>query len=147
LTHTEWIPRSGQSIKTNETDSAIKARLGIDIETEEELVKRVGGKFALTSLVMKRTVELNRGALPLVRVEPGERNLRSIVYREILEGKITLSAIEEVEYEKTPEQGEIEAGATESPPKEEGGEIYGSDIKKIKEQRIKELAQLLNPKK
>jgi hypothetical protein len=31
--------------------------------------------------------------------------------------------------------------------KEENAEIYGSDIKKIKEQRIKELAQLLNPKK
>lgn len=37
--------------------------------------------------------------------------------------------------------------ASPAPPKENESEVYGSDIKKIKEQRIKELAQLLNPKK
>lgn len=147
MTETEWIPRDGRTSRRVETDASVTARLGIDIETEEQLVKKVGGKFALTSLVMKRTVELNRGAYPLVRVEPGERNLRRIVYKEILEGKITLSTTDEVEYAKTTEPGEIEAGGPEAAPKEESGEIYGSDIKKIKEQRIKELAQLLNPKK
>ena len=38
----------------------------LDIDTEEELVQMVGGKFRLTSLMRKRIVELNRGAAPLV---------------------------------------------------------------------------------
>ena len=44
------------------------------------------------------------------------------------------------------EKARIESTAAHS-GKEDNAEIYGSDIKKIKEQRIKELAQLLNPKK
>ena len=34
----------------------------LDIDTEEELVKLVGGKFRLTALIQKRMAELNRGA-------------------------------------------------------------------------------------
>lgn len=146
MTTTERTYRGVGPSKGDES-GVVSARLGIDIETEEELVRKVGGKFALTALVMKRTVELNRGALPLVRVEPGERNLRKIVYQEILEGKIALSSTQELEYTQKDETREIEGGTPKEAPKEESSEIYGSDIKKIKEQRIKELAQLLNPKK
>ena len=56
--------------------------------------------------------------------------------------------VEAVGYELEQEKARIESAAEGEPTPEEGSpEIYGSDIKKIKEQRIKELAQLLNPKK
>lgn len=118
----------------------------LDIDTEEALIKKVGGKFALTVLLQKRMVELNRGAPPLVKMEGGERSLRRIVCQEILEDKIVLSPPEDVGYAMAAEKARIESTAAHS-GKEENAEIYGSDIKKIKEQRIKELAQLLNPKK
>ena len=129
-------------------DMFVGTRPLIDIDIEETLIKKVGGKFALTSLLQKRMVELNRGAPPLVKVEQkGERSLRAVAYQEILEEKIVLAQYEEVEYAKTEETPQIESPEVVAPPAEEGSEIYGSDIKRIKEQRIKELAQLLNPKK
>ena len=120
----------------------------LDIDTEEALIRKVGGKFALTVLLQKRMVELNRGAPPLVKMEGHERSLRRTVCQEILEDKLVLSAREEtaVAYALAEEKARIESTAAHS-GKEENAEIYGSDIKKIKEQRIKELAQLLNPKK
>ena len=128
-------------------DQFVGTRSLIDIERDEALIQKVGGKFALTSLLQKRMVELNRGALPLVRIDPNEKNLRRIASQEILEGKILLAATEDQEYAKAPEAPRVSGGETPAPPAEEGSEIYGSDIKKIKEQRIKELANLLNPKK
>jgi DNA-directed RNA polymerase subunit omega len=116
----------------------------LDIEIEEELVQKIGGKFALTSLIQKRLAELNRGELPLIEVEDDQYDPRIVVCQEILQGKIALAPLKELEAELEEESPKIEA---ESPPEEEEGvEIYGSDIKKIKEQRIKELSQLLNPK-
>jgi DNA-directed RNA polymerase subunit omega len=131
-------------------DLIVGSRAMIDIEREESLIRKVGGKFALTVLLQKRMVELNRGAPPLVRTDFSEKNLRKIAAQEILEGKITLGENDEVEYTKASETKSVTAGAAAAPPPPEegsGSEIYGSDIKKIKEQRIKELAQLLNPKK
>ena len=92
-------------------------------------------------------VELNRGARPLVQAEQSE-DLRRLVCREILEDKIKLAPREEIEHmeEQAPSFAEPQPGVSEE-AKNESQEIYGSDIKKIKEQRIKELAQLLNPKK
>jgi DNA-directed RNA polymerase subunit omega len=121
----------------------------LDIDLEDALLLKVGGKFALTSLFQKRMVELNRGAPPMVKLDPNERGLRGIVCREILEDKIALTAEDDAALDvQEPRSEMIEAGGdSESAPKEGGGEIYGSDIKKIKEQRIKELTQLLNPKK
>ena len=120
----------------------------LDIDFEEALVEKVGGKFALTSLLQKRMVELNRGAPPLVALadEP-EQDLRRVACTEILEGKIKLGPREEIEYVQEDEKPIPEPEAPVEEKKEESPEIYGSDIKKIKEQRIKELAQLLNPKK
>ncbi len=129
----------------------------LDINTEEELVQLVGGKFKLTSLIQKRIVELNRGALPLVEEEEndeltGMSRLRKIAIKEILEGKIELAereeldqALQEAVIADKPEDGEGSEG--EGDEDGEGTEVYGSDIKKIKEQRIKELAALLNQKK
>ena len=125
----------------------------LDINTEEELVQMVGGKFRLTSLIQKRIVELNRGAPPLVEFEDNdEPTLKQIVIKEILEGKIELAkreeldqALQEAVISDKPEDGDGSEG--EGDEDGDGTEIYGSDIKKIKEQRIKELAALLNQKK
>ena len=125
----------------------------LDINTEEELVQLVGGKFKLTSLIQKRIVELNRGAPPLVEFEDNdEPTLRQTVIKEILEGKIELGereeldqALQEAVIADKPEDAEGSEG--EGDEDGEGTEVYGSDIKKIKEQRIKELAALLNQKK
>ena len=68
-----------------------------DIETEEALVLKVGGKFKLTALMQKRMVELNRGAAPLVEIEGDEPDPRAIVVKEILEGKIELAPRSEIE--------------------------------------------------
>ena len=120
----------------------------LDIDFEDALVEKCGGKFALTSLLQKRMVELNRGAPPLVALdgEP-DRDLRRLACTEIIEGKIKLGPREEIEYVKEEEKPIPEPEAPAEEKKTESQEIYGSDIKKIKEQRIKELAQLLNPKK
>ncbi len=139
-----------------------------DIDVEEDLVLKVGGKFALTALIQKRLVELNRGARPLVQLEGELRDdPRRIVTEEILQGKIELAPRDEVgqvirETAPAPEPAKVELPQPAAPApiaeppaapaaaaSEEGDDvaIYGSDIKKIKEQRIKELSQLLNPKK
>ena len=125
----------------------------LDITTEEELVQLVGGKFKLTSLIQKRIVELNRGAPPLVEFEDNdEPTLKQTVIKEILEGKIELGereeldqALQEAVIADKPEDAEGSEG--EGDEDGEGTEVYGSDIKKIKEQRSKELAALLNQKK
>lgn len=127
-------------------DYFVASRSGLDIESEEKLVKKVGGKFALTVLLQKRIVELNRGAPFLVPVDPAERNLRKIAYREILEGKIELASPEDLEFARTQEPEQVEAPSEGAPEGGKGSEVYGSDIKKIKERRIKELTKLLNPK-
>lgn len=126
-------------------DYFVRSRSVVDIEIEEALVRKVGGKFALTALLQKRIVELNRGAPPLVPLQPGERDWKKVACREILEGKLILAALDEPEYLAEGEARGI-AGSKGSEGGEGGSEIYGSDVKRIKEQRIKELAQLLNPK-
>jgi DNA-directed RNA polymerase subunit omega len=123
----------------------------LDIDAEEALIRKVGGKFALTVLLQKRMVELNRGAAPLVKLEGENRSLRRIVCQEILEDKLILTLPDEAGYAMAQEKARLEstAAAVVAPPpaQEETAEIYGSDIKRIKEARIKELAQMLNPKK
>ena len=125
----------------------------LDINSEEKLVKMVGGKFRLTSLIQKRIVDLNRGSPPLVEFEDNEEpTLRDIVIKEILEGKIELAVREELDHAlqeagSTEKPGDADASGGKGDEDDEGGEVYGSDIKKIKEQRIKELAALLNQKK
>lgn len=113
----------------------------LDIDIEEILIKKVGGKFKLTALIQKRMVELNRGARPMVKLDG--QSLRRLVCEEILQDKVQLAPREEVGFSLEEERARIQAGLGSSASGEEP-EIYGSDIKKIKEQRIKELAQLLN---
>ena len=55
---------------------------------EEEIVKKVGGRFKLSTLIQKRMVALNRGAKQLVEIQT--KNPMEIVVAEILGDKIYL---------------------------------------------------------
>ncbi len=55
---------------------------------EEEIVRKVGGRFKLSTLIQKRLVALNKGATPLVHVEGPDR--MKVVIQEILQDKIYL---------------------------------------------------------
>lgn len=52
----------------------------------EDIIKKVGGRFKLTALVQKRWKELMFGARPMV--EPGDMTPMEIAIEEIKEGKI-----------------------------------------------------------
>lgn len=118
----------------------------LDIDVEDDLVKKVGGKIRLTSLIQKRMVELKRGARPLVEMRDPKKNLMKIIVQEILQDKIELGERDDCD---TTFLDEVARRRAAEQPSGEGAEreIYGSDIKKIKEQRIKELSALLNPTK
>ena len=113
----------------------------LDIEIEDQLVEKVGGKLHLTSLMQKRMVELKRGSRPLVQTEDN-KDLLNIIVQEILQGKIELAPAEECDMsllDGIKRMRKVEGDSEK--------EIYGSDLKRIKEQRIKELSVLLNPTK
>ena len=112
----------------------------LDIEIEDQLVEKVGGKLHLTALMQKRMVELKRGSRPLVQTE--DKDLLNIIVQEILQGKIELAPAEECDMSLLDGIKRIRKSEGDSEK-----EIYGSDLKRIKEQRIKELSVLLNPTK
>jgi len=62
----------------------------LDEFREEQIVKKVGGRFRLSTLIQKRIVALNRGATPLVNLPTS--NLMEVVVREIVENKIYLDS-------------------------------------------------------
>ena len=55
---------------------------------EEEIVKKIGGRFKLSTLIQKRLVQINGGARPLV--DPKNDNKMQIVINEIMQDKIFL---------------------------------------------------------
>ena len=57
---------------------------------EEEIVRKVGGRFKLSTLIQKRLVQLNQGARPLI--DTHESDKMAIVLQEILHDKIFLDA-------------------------------------------------------
>ena len=61
----------------------------IDELRDDKLVKKVGGRFKLSTLIQKRLIALNSGARPLVYL-PGGSNLE-IVIQEIVQDKIFLN--------------------------------------------------------
>jgi DNA-directed RNA polymerase subunit omega len=60
----------------------------LDDFREDDIVRKVGGRFKLSSLIQKRMVALNRGARPLVDLQT--KNLMEIVVAEIMTDKIYL---------------------------------------------------------
>jgi DNA-directed RNA polymerase subunit omega len=59
----------------------------IDELKDDHIIKKIGGRFKLTSLMQKRWIELMQGSRPLV--EPGERGELEVIAEEIMEEKIT----------------------------------------------------------
>ncbi len=60
----------------------------LDELKEEEIVKKVGGRFKLSTLIQKRLVALNQGSPALVDLNTQDK--MKIVIQEILEDKIYL---------------------------------------------------------
>ncbi|QDS95188.1 DNA-directed RNA polymerase subunit omega [Roseimaritima multifibrata] len=56
---------------------------------EEEIVKKVGGRFKLSTLIQKRLVQLNQGSRALVSADTHDK--MSIVLKEIMQDKIMLN--------------------------------------------------------
>ena len=113
--------------------------LVLDVDIEDQLVLKTGGKLQLTALMQKRIVELKRGARPLVEIDSND--LQEIVIQEILQDKVVLAELEVTETSFLADARKL-SGEGDS---DEEKEVYGSDLKKVKEERIKELSQFLNP--
>lgn len=60
----------------------------LDELKEEEIVRKVGGRFKLSTLIQKRMVALNTGAKPLVDLRTNDK--MAIVVAEIMQDKIYL---------------------------------------------------------
>ncbi len=67
----------------------------LDELREEEIVKKVGGRFKLSTLIQKRMVALMKGARPLVDLDTTDR--MKIVLQEILQDKIYLDTEQNVQ--------------------------------------------------
>jgi len=61
---------------------------------EEQIVKKVGGRFKLSTLIQKRLVQLNAGSRPLVDMNSDDK--MEIVLQEVLQDKIFLDTSNEV---------------------------------------------------
>ena len=70
---------------------------------EEEIVKKVGGRFKLSTLIQKRLIALIKGARPLVNL-PTDDPMK-IVIQEILRDRIYLDAEENVRARTEPQAG------------------------------------------
>jgi DNA-directed RNA polymerase subunit omega len=57
---------------------------------EEEIIRKVGGRFRLSTLIQKRLVQINAGARPLV--DPKNDNKMQIVINEIMQDKVFLDS-------------------------------------------------------
>jgi DNA-directed RNA polymerase subunit omega len=72
---------------------------------DEDVVKKVGGRFKLSTLVQKRLVQLNQGSRPLVDLNTADK--MKIVLQEILQDKIYLDTSNQVKITgDMPEDGE-----------------------------------------
>lgn len=76
----------------------------IDALKEEEIVRKVGGRFKLSTLIQKRLAAINAGARALVDFDSHDK--MEIVVQEILQDKIFLDSSNEVQItSEVPESG------------------------------------------
>ena len=61
---------------------------------QEDIVRKVGGRFKLSTLIQKRLVQLNQGARPLIQIND-EDNM-AVVLQEIMHDKIFLDTSDNV---------------------------------------------------
>ena len=73
---------------------------------EEEIVKKIGGRFKLSTLIQKRLVQINGGARPLV--DPKNDNKMQIVINEIMQDKIYLDTEMNVQVAAAKQAGPLE---------------------------------------
>ncbi len=66
----------------------------IDALKEEEIVRKVGGRFKLSTLIQKRLAAINAGARALVDIDSSDK--MEVVVEEILQDKIFLDSSNEV---------------------------------------------------
>jgi DNA-directed RNA polymerase subunit omega len=66
----------------------------IDALKEEEIVRKVGGRFKLSTLIQKRLAAINAGARALVDIESDDK--MEVVVEEILQNKIYLDSSRQV---------------------------------------------------
>lgn len=69
----------------------------IDALRDDDLIRRMGGRFKLSALIQRRWMQLMQGARPMVETR-GLTELE-VVVREIVEGKIDMEIPEKVEEE------------------------------------------------
>jgi DNA-directed RNA polymerase subunit omega len=60
----------------------------IDPLRNDDIIRKVGGRFKLTALIQKRWLEIMQGSRPLV--DPMGKTAMEIVIEEILEDKVTI---------------------------------------------------------
>ena len=76
----------------------------IDALKEEEIVRKVGGRFKLSTLIQKRLAAINAGARALVDFQSEDK--MEVVVQEILQDKIFLDSSNEVQIvNELPEAG------------------------------------------
>lgn len=67
----------------------------IDALKDDYLIKKFGGRFKLTALIQRRWLQLMQGARPMV--ETAGLTELEVVVREILEGRIDMELVQDVE--------------------------------------------------
>lgn len=77
---------------------------------EEDIVRKVGGRFKLSTLIQKRLVQLNRGVRPLVDWQ-GKPTMQTVLH-EIMSDKIYLDSSNDVvvAIDDAPEINKIDDG-------------------------------------
>lgn len=60
----------------------------IEALKNDDIIRKAGGRFKLTSLIQKRWLELMHGSRPLV--DPAGKTEMEVVIEEILQGKIAI---------------------------------------------------------
>ena len=68
---------------------------------EESIVRKVGGRFKLSTLIQKRLVQLNQGARPLIHTTSEDK--MGIVLQEIIQDKIYLDSSNELQTNALPD--------------------------------------------
>lgn len=86
----------------------------LDEFREDDIVRKVGGRFKLSTLVQKRMVALNRGASPLIDLQT--KDMMQVVVAEIMQNKIYLDT-----------SGEVQIAADESETVDSLQTLLGAD--------------------
>jgi len=71
---------------------------------DDKIISKVGGRFKLASLMMKRWIELMQNARPMV--DPGDMGELEVIAKEVMEDKVTARAVEADSSEEESSEGD-----------------------------------------